>query len=144
MNIPFSIRYNNIKLRVERLYKTSDQPGKSLFPGIEDLSFDLKGGECVHLKSPGPWVNTLLLNALAGNTRIDAGAIWTEYQDQWVNLPQLSQRQISQIQKHTIGYLQRSDNLYSQPSITILDCVLSKLLDLGFSRTAAEGHSRRI
>ena len=142
MDIPFSIRYNNIKLKVERLYKTSDQPGKSLFPGIEDLSFDLQSGECVHLKSPGPWVNTLLLKALAGHTRIDAGAIWLEHQDQWVNLPQLSHRHLSQIQTHTIGYLQRSETLRS--NLSVLDCVQAKYLDLDFSRTEAESHSRRV
>ncbi|MBX2862762.1 MAG: hypothetical protein KTR27_04340 [Leptolyngbyaceae cyanobacterium MAG.088] len=142
MEIPFSIRYNNIKLKVERLYKTSDQPGKSLFPGIEDLSFNLKGGECVHLKSPGPWVNTLLLNALAGRTRIDAGAIWVEHQRQWLNLPQLSARQMGQIQTQTIGYFPRSETLKSH--LSVLDCILAKFLDLEFSRADADRQCRRV
>lgn len=142
MEIPFSIRYNNIKLKVERLYKTSNQPGKSLFPGIEDVSFELKGGECIHLKSPGPWMNTLLLESLAGRTSIDAGAIWVAHQDRWLNLHQVSQRQISQIQAQTIGYLAPSETLRSQA--TVIDCVLTKLLCLGLSRTQAESHSRHV
>ena len=142
MEIPFSIRYHNIKLKVERLYKTSNQPGKSLFPGIEDISFVLKGGECIHLKSPGPWMNTLLLEALAGHTRIDAGAIWVAHQDQWLNLHQLSQRQIGRIQAQTIGYLTPSEALQSQA--TVVDCVLTKLLDLGLSRAQADSHSRHV
>lgn len=54
MEIPFEIRYHNIKLRVERLYKSTELPAEKRFPGLEDVTFTLKGGECVHLCSSSP------------------------------------------------------------------------------------------
>lgn len=142
METPFEIRYHNIKLRVERLYKSTELPAEKRFPGLEDVTFTLKGGECVHLYSSSPSAHRLLLNALAGHTRIDAGAIWVEHQNQWLNLPQLSQRHINQVQARTIGYLGRSDALLTAP--TVMDCVLTKLLELGHSRSQAESHSRHV
>lgn len=142
METPFAIRYHNIKLQVERLYKSADRPSEQPFLGLEDVSFILKGGECIHLESPVPSANRLLLEALIGHTRIEAGAIWVDHQGQWLNLPQLSHRQIGQIQAQTIGYLGRSEALRPLPSV--MNCVLSPLLDLGFSRTQAEGHGRHV
>lgn len=142
MEIPFSVRYNNIKLEVERLYKTSNQPKKRLFSGLEDISFRIKGGECIHLRSSVPWASQLLLNTLTGDTSIEAGAIWVHHQNQWLNLPQLSPRQVSQIHAQTIGYLGPSENLRSQA--TVLDCVLTKLIVLGVSRSQADAQSRQI
>lgn len=142
METPFEIRYNNIKLQVERLYKSADGPGTDRFPGLEDVSFSLKGGECVHLRNSVPLANQLLLAALMGRTRIDAGAIWVEHQGQWLNLPQLSHRQAGQIQARTIGYLGQSEALRSKA--TAMDCVLHQLIALEFSREQAEAHTRHV
>jgi alpha-D-ribose 1-methylphosphonate 5-triphosphate synthase subunit PhnL len=142
MDTPFEIRYNNIKLQVERLYKSAEQSSKERFPGLEDVSFTLKGGECVHLHSYTPSATKLLLAALMGHIRIDAGAIWIEHQGQWLNLPQLPHRQASKIQASTIGYLGRSEALRAES--TVMDCVSTRLLELGFSHTQAEGHSRHV
>lgn len=139
METPFRIRYNNIKLQVERLYKSADQSVENRFLGLEDVSFTLKGGECVHLSSYSS-VNRLLLDALMGHTRIDAGAIWIEHQGEWLNLPQLSHRKAGKIQARTIGYLGSSNALSSE--VTVMDCVSHQLRDLGFSRGHAEGQSR--
>ncbi|MEM9265738.1 MAG: hypothetical protein AAGA46_09455 [Cyanobacteria bacterium P01_F01_bin.13] len=140
METPFAIRYNNIKLQVERLYKSADQANMAQFPGLEDVSFVLRGGECVHLQSFVPSADRLLLDALLGHVRIEAGAIWVDHQGQWLNLPQLPQRQAVRVQ--AIGYLGVSDSLRS--GSTAMDCVLNKLLELGFSRTQADGHSRHV
>ncbi|MEM9804757.1 MAG: hypothetical protein AAF959_05710 [Cyanobacteria bacterium P01_D01_bin.56] len=142
MEIPFSVRYNNTKLEVERLYKTSNQSKKRLFSGLEDISFSVRGGECIHLKSSVPWASQLLLNTLTGHTAIEAGAIWVHHQNQWLNLPQLSSRQVSQIHAQTIGYLGPSENLRSQS--TVLDCVLTKLIAFDVSRSQAAAQSRQI
>ena len=142
MKTPFEIRYNNIKLKVERLYKSAAQPGKERFPGLEDISFTLKGGEYVHLHSNIPSANKLLLDALRGHIRIDAGAIWVAHQEQWLNLPQLSQRQIDQIQARTIGYLGQSEALRRES--TVLNCVCRPLLKLGLTRTQAEAQGRHV
>ncbi|ESA32340.1 phosphonate c-p lyase system protein [Leptolyngbya sp. Heron Island J] len=142
MKTPFEIRYNNIKLKVERLYKSAAQPGEERFPGLEDISFTLKGGECVHLHSNVPSANRLLLDALSGHIRIDAGAIWVDHQGRWLNLPQLSHRQIDQIQARTIGYLGQSETLRRES--TVLDCVSRQLLELGLTRTQAEAQSRHV
>ncbi|MBE9070792.1 hypothetical protein IQ260_29575, partial [Leptolyngbya cf. ectocarpi LEGE 11479] len=142
METPFAIRYHNIKLQVERLYQSADQAQISWSPGLEDVSFVLKGGECVHLDSAIPSANRLLLTALAGQTRIEAGAIWIDHHGQWLNLPQLAPRQISQIQAQTIGYLGPSADLRSAP--TGMHCVLTKLIELGFSRSQAEAQARHV
>ncbi|MEO0867278.1 MAG: hypothetical protein AAFY17_02295 [Cyanobacteria bacterium J06642_11] len=143
MEIPFSIRYNNVKLKVERLYKTSTRSSKRLFSGLEDISFILRGGECIHLKSPVPWANQLLLETLTGHTQIEAGAIWVNHQDEWLNLSQLSQRRTNQVHTQTIGYLQPpNDILRAYP--TVLDCVLTNFLSLGLLRRQADAQSRHI
>ncbi len=142
METPFEIRYNNIKLQVERLYKSAVRYGEERFPGLEDISFTLKGGECVHLHSYAPSANRLLLDALSGHIRIDAGAIWVDHQGQWLNLPQLSHRQIDQIQAQTIGYLGQSEALHCES--TVMDCVSHQLLELGLSRAQAEAQSRHV
>ena len=142
METPFEIRYNNIKLKVERLYKSADRLDDTRFPGLEDISFTLKGGECVHLQSYVPSASKLLLEALTGHIRIDAGAIWVDHQGQWLNLPQLSQRQVRLIQAHTIGYLGQSEPLRS--AATIIDCVSHPLTEAGCSRAQAEAQSRHI
>ena len=142
METPFEIRYNNIKLQVERLYKSADRRDGNRFPGLEDISFTLKGGECVHLQSYVPAASKLLLDVLAGHIRIDAGAIWVDHQGQWLNLPQLSHRQMRLIQAGTIGYLGRSEPLRS--AATIIGCVSHPLMEAGLSRTEAEAQSRQI
>ena len=142
METPFAIRYHNIKLQVERLYKSSNRPSENSLPGLEDVSFTLRGGECVHLHSSVPSANRLLLDALMGHTRIDAGAIWIDHQGQWLNLPQLSHRRAGQIQARTIGYLGSSEALRSES--TVMACMLKPLLELEFSKPQAEDHSRHI
>ncbi|MEA5465247.1 hypothetical protein [Leptothoe sp. PORK10 BA2] len=142
METPFAIRYHNIKLRVERLYKSTElkteKEKRSL--RLEDVSFTLKGGECIHLYPSV--VHGLLLDAVVGHTRIDAGAIWIDHQGQWLNLPQLSPRQMRQIQARTIGYMGSSEALRSMP--TVIDCVQSRLLELDFSHSQATSHSRHV
>ena len=142
MEIPFSVRYNNIKLKVERLYKTSNHSKQRLFSGLEDISFSVRGGECIHLRSSVPWASQLLLDTLTGQTSIEAGSIWVHHQDQWLNVPQLPSRQVNQIHTQTIGYLEPSENLRSQPQV--LNCVLTRLVALGVSRNQAEAQSRQI
>lgn len=142
METPFAIRYDNIKLQVERLYKSTQLTTEKRSSGLEDVSFTLKGGECVHLYRSSSVIHRLLLDAVAGHTRIDAGAIWIDHQGQWLNLPQLSHRQISQIQARTIGYLGSSESLCSIP--TVIDCVQGPLLALGYSHPQAESHSRHV
>ncbi|MFG6104012.1 hypothetical protein U2F10_17245 [Leptothoe sp. EHU-05/26/07-4] len=142
METPFEIRYNNIKLQVERLYKSADQTIKQHFPGLEDISFTLRGGECVHLHSYVPSANRLLLDTLSGHFRIDAGAIWVDHQRQWLNLSQLSQRQTGEIQARTIGHLGCSETLRTQS--IVMDCVSKPFLNLGLSRVQAEGQSRHV
>ncbi|MEM6252173.1 MAG: hypothetical protein AAF821_04545 [Cyanobacteria bacterium P01_D01_bin.156] len=142
MKVPFSIRYNNVKLKAERLYKTSNHPSSHLFSGLEDISFSLRGGECIHVVSPVPWANQLFLDTLTGHTPMEAGAIWLQHQDQWLNLSQLSQRQLNQVRNQTMGYLQSSETLRALP--TVLDCVLVKFLDLGMSHSQAREHSRHV
>ncbi|MBT9311908.1 P-loop NTPase family protein [Leptothoe kymatousa] len=142
MEIPFSVRYNNIKLQVERLYKASNQTNKRLFSGLEDISFSMQGGECIHLKSYVPWASQLLLDTLMGRTQIEAGEIWIQHQERWLNMLQLSQRQMNQVHAQTIGYLQPCEILRSQP--TVLDCVLNKFLALGMSRSEADAESRHV
>lgn len=142
METPFSISYHNIKLQVKRLYKSADKLSEKQFPGLEDISFFLKGGECVHLDTPVPSAHRLLLDALTGHTRIEAGAIWIEHQGQWLNLSQLPHRQAGKIQASTIGYLGPSDALCSEP--TAMDCVLKPLIDLGLTHAHAEEQSRHI
>ncbi len=65
-----------------------------------------------------------------------------DHQSQWLNLPQLSHRQTDQIQTRTIGYLGSSEALRGES--TVIDCVSTQLLGLGFSHTQAEGHSRHV
>ncbi|MGD1951759.1 MAG: ATP-binding cassette domain-containing protein [Leptolyngbyaceae cyanobacterium] len=140
METPFEIRYNNIKLQVERLYKSANRLDDTKFPGLEDISFTLKGGECVHLHSYEPAANKLLLDTLTGRIRLDAGAIWVEHQGQWLNLPQLSPRQTRLLQ--AIGYLGPSELLCS--ASTVIGCVSQPQIELGVSRTQAEEQSHHI
>ncbi len=142
METPFAIRFNNIKLQVKRLYTRADPSHQTQFSGLEDVSFVLRGGECVHLQSAVPSADRLLLNALLGQTPIEAGAIWVDHQGQWLNFPQLPHRQAARVQAHTIGYLGSSDGLRS--GSTAMDCVLKRLLELGYSRSQADGDSRHV
>ncbi|NEQ22580.1 MAG: phosphonate C-P lyase system protein PhnL [Microcoleus sp. SIO2G3] len=124
-------------LKANALYKsfTLHTQGGVRLPVLEELSFELKAGECVALTGASGSGKSTFMRCLYGNYRVDSGSIWVKHQGEWVDLASTEPHQLLAIRQTTIGYV--SQFLRVIPRVAALDVAAEPLLELGVKLTEA-------
>lgn len=124
-------------LKADALYKsfTLHTQGGIRLPVLEELSFELKAGECVALTGASGSGKSTFMRCLYGNYRVDSGLIWVKHKGEWVNLADTEPHQLLAIRQTTIGYV--SQFLRVIPRVAALDVAAEPLLELGVELTEA-------
>ena len=113
------------------IYKTftlHNQGGIKL-PVLENISLEVKAGECIALTGVSGAGKSTLMKSLYGNYGIDRGEIWVNHNNHWVDLAKLPPHKIIRIRQKTIGYV--SQFLRVIPRVPALDVAAEPLLELG-------------
>ena len=122
------------------IYKTftlHNQGGIEL-PVLENMSLEVKAGECIALTGVSGSGKSTLMKSLYGNYGIDAGEIWVKHNNHWVDLAQSQPHEVIQIRQKTIGYV--SQFLRVIPRVPALDVAAEPLWELGIDIDTA--HSK--
>ncbi len=124
-------------LKANALYKsfTLHTQGGIRLPVLEELSFELKAGECVALTGTSGSGKSTFMRCLYGNYRVDSGSIWVKHKGEWVDLAGTEPHQLLAIRQTTIGYV--SQFLRVIPRVAALDVAAEPLLELGVELTEA-------
>lgn len=124
-------------LKADTLYKsfTLHTQGGVRLPVLEELSFELKAGECVALTGASGSGKSTFMRCLYGNYRVDSGSIWVKHKGEWVDLAGTEPHQLLAIRQTTIGYV--SQFLRVIPRVAALDVAAEPLLELGVELTEA-------
>ncbi|MDJ0594798.1 MAG: phosphonate C-P lyase system protein PhnL [Pleurocapsa sp. MO_226.B13] len=108
---------------------TLHNQGGIILSVLENISLEVKVGECVALTGVSGSGKSTLMKALYGNYGINAGEIWVKYNNHWVDLAQLKPHQVIEVRQKTIGYV--SQFLRVIPRVSALDVAAEPLLELG-------------
>lgn len=130
---------DNILIKVEALHKhfiLHTQAGVSI-PVLEDVSFELKAGECLVLDGPSGAGKSTLLRCLYANYSASAGSIAIRAADsaQFLDITQASPQQMVALRRTTLSYV--SQFLRVIPRVSSRDIVAQPVLDLGAARSEA-------
>lgn len=107
---------------------------------LHDVSFEIKGGECVALTGQSGSGKSTFMRCLYGNYRVDCGAILVNHEGRWVDLTQAEPHEILAIRRRTIGYV--SQFLRVIPRVAAIDVAAEPLLDLGMDLAEARERIR--
>lgn len=113
---------------ISKEFTLHNQGGISL-PVLENVSLEVKAGECVALTGVSGSGKSTLMKALYGNYGINAGEIWVKHDRNWHDLAQLQPHQVIEVRQKTIGYV--SQFLRVIPRVSALDVAAEPLLELG-------------
>ena len=113
------------------IYKsfTLHNQGGIKLPVLENVSLEVKAGECVALTGISGSGKSTLMKSLYGNYGIDRGEIWVKHNNNWLDLAQLQPHEIIAVRQQTIGYV--SQFLRVIPRVPALDVAAEPLLELG-------------
>ena len=125
-------------LRAELVSKTFTLhlQGGATLPVLRDLSFELRGGECVALSGRSGSGKSTFMRALYGNYGVDAGSIFVHDGDGEVDLTRLAAHELTALRTRTVGYV--SQFLRVIPRVAALDIVVEPLTATGVARPAAQ------
>ena len=117
----------------KKIYKSfilHNQGGIQL-PVLEDVTLELKKGQCIALTGVSGSGKSSLMKTLYGNYGINAGEIWVKHDNLWVDLANLSPHEVIAVRQKTIGYV--SQFLRVIPRVSALNVAAEPLLDLGLN-----------
>ena len=118
-------------LRIDNLAKTfllHNQGGKKL-PVFQNISFQVKAGECLVLTGASGTGKSTLLRAIYANYLVQSGTINIRHENKWVDLASASPHEVLDIRKKTLGYV--SQFLRVIPRISAIDLVCEPLIVQG-------------
>ena len=118
-------------LRIDNLAKTfllHNQGAKKL-PVFQNISFQVKAGECLVLTGASGTGKSTLLRAIYANYLVQSGTINIRHENKWVDLASASPHEVLDIRKKTLGYV--SQFLRVIPRISAIDLVCEPLLVQG-------------
>ncbi len=118
-------------LRIDNLAKTfllHNQGAKKL-PVFQNISFQVKAGECLVLTGASGTGKSTLLRAIYANYLVQSGTINIRHENKWVDLASASPHEVLEIRKKTLGYV--SQFLRVIPRISTIDLVCEPLIVQG-------------
>ena len=115
---------------INKSFTLHNQGGIKL-PVLNNVSLEVKAGECVALTGESGSGKSTLMKSLYGNYGVDRGEIWLKHNDNWVDLVKLQPHQVIEVRQQTIGYV--SQFLRVIPRVSALDVASEPLLELGTS-----------
>ena len=118
-------------LRIDNLAKTfllHNQGAKKL-PVFQNISFQVKAGECLVLTGASGTGKSTLLRAIYANYLVQSGTINIRHENKWVDLASASPHEVLNIRKKTLGYV--SQFLRVIPRISTIDLVCEPLIVQG-------------
>ena len=124
-------------VEVRHLCKTFvlHQQGGIRIQALQDVSFDVRAGECVALHGPSGAGKSTLLKTLYGNYLPSSGQVIVRCEGCETDMATASARAISHVRRECIGYV--SQFLRVIPRVSALDLVAEPLLDAGAARETA-------
>ena len=137
----------NIKgdmLRIDNLAKTfllHNQGAKEL-PVFQNISFQVKAGECLVLTGASGTGKSTLLRAIYANYLVQSGTINIRHENKWVDLASASPYEVLDIRKKTLGYV--SQFLRVIPRISAIDLVCEPLLVQGKLIKPAKAQAKKL
>ena len=118
-------------LRIDNLAKTfllHNQGAKKL-PVFQNISFQVKAGECLVLTGASGTGKSTLLRAIYANYLVQSGTINIRHENKWVDLASASPHEVLDIRKKTLGYV--SQFLRVIPRISAIELVCEPLIVQG-------------
>jgi alpha-D-ribose 1-methylphosphonate 5-triphosphate synthase subunit PhnL len=124
-------------IRVSGLCKsfTLHNQGGIRIPVLENVSLNVKRGECVVLAGASGAGKSTLLRSIYANYLAEAGSIQVRHDDAWVDLVGAAPHVVLDIRERTLGHV--SQFLRVIPRISAIDLVAQPLLSRGFDDAAA-------
>ena len=131
-------------LRIDNLAKTfllHNQGAKKL-PVFQNISFQVKAGECLVLTGASGTGKSTLLRAIYANYLVQSGTINIRHENKWVDLASASPHEVLDIRKKTLGYV--SQFLRVIPRISTIDLVCEPLIVQGKLIKPAKTRAKKI
>lgn len=131
-------------LRIDNLAKTfllHNQGAKKL-PVFQNISFQVKAGECLVLTGASGTGKSTLLRAIYANYLVQSGTINIRHQNKWVDLASASPHEVLDIRKKTLGYV--SQFLRVIPRISTIDLVCEPLIVQGKLIKPAKAQAKKL
>ena len=131
-------------LRIDNLAKTfllHNQGAKKL-PVFQNISFQVKAGECLVLTGASGTGKSTLLRAIYANYLVQSGTINIRHENKWVDLASASPHEVLDIRKKTLGYV--SQFLRVIPRISTIDLVCQQLIVQGKLIKPAKAQAKKL
>ena len=131
-------------IRIDNLAKTfllHNQGAKKL-PVFQNISFQVKAGECLVLTGASGTGKSTLLRAIYANYLVQSGTINIRHENKWIDLASASPHEVLDIRKKTLGYV--SQFLRVIPRISTIDLVCEPLIMQGKLIKAAEAQAKKL
>ena len=131
-------------LRIDNLAKTfllHNQGAKKLSV-FQNISFQVKAGECLVLTGASGTGKSTLLRAIYANYLVQSGTINIRHENKWVDLASASPHKVLDIRKKTLGYV--SQFLRVIPRISAIDLVCEPLLVQGKLIKPAKAQAKKL
>ena len=131
-------------IRIDNLAKTfllHNQGAKKL-PVFQNISFQVKAGECLVLTGASGTGKSTLLRAIYANYLVQSGTINIRHENKWVDLASASPHEVREIRKKTLGYV--SQFLRVIPRISTIDLVCEPLIMRGNLIKAAKAQAKKL
>ena len=131
-------------LRIANLAKTfllHNQGAKKL-PVFQNISFQVKAGECLVLTGASGTGKSTLLRAIYANYLVQSGTINIRHENKWVDLASASPHEVLDIRKKTLGYV--SQFLRVIPRISAIDLVCEPLIVQGKLIKPAKAQAKKL
>ena len=131
-------------LRINNLAKTfllHNQGAKKL-PVFQNISFQVKAGECLVLTGASGTGKSTLLRAIYANYLVQSGKINIRHENKWVDLASASPHEVLDIRKKTLGYV--SQFLRVIPRISTIDLVCEPLIVQGKLIKPAKAQAKKL
>ena len=137
-------KIKDVMLRIDNLAKTfllHNQGAKKL-PVFQNISFQVKAGECLVLTGASGTGKSTLLRAIYANYLVQSGKINIRHENKWVDLASASLHEVLEIRKKTLGYV--SQFLRVIPRISTIDLVCEPLIMQGNLIKAAKAQAKKL
>ena len=131
-------------LRIDNLAKTFllHNQGSKKLPVFQNISFQVKAGECLVLTGASGTGKSTLLRAIYANYLVQSGTINIRHENKWVDLASASPHKVLDIRKKTLGYV--SQFLRVIPRISAIDLVCEPLLVQGKLIKPAKAQAKKL